>query len=93
MRKKTCRRLPLSFAKASIELIDSSIIKKYVTLEWITPSRFERAKQFRLQFHDKSMISFTDLTSMVVMKDLDIGYILTEDEHFLHVGMGFNKAP
>jgi len=87
------RRLSLSLAKESIELIDNSIIKGYVILEWITPSRFEKAKQFRLRFNDKPMVSFTDLTSMLVMKDLNINRILTEDEHFLHVGMGFNKTP
>ncbi len=74
------RRLPLSLAKESIELMDKSISQGYVILEWITPNRFEKAKQLRLRFHDKPNISFTDLTSMVVMKDLNINQILTEDE-------------
>jgi len=87
------RRLPLSLAKESIELMDKSISQGYVILEWITPSRFEKAKQLRLRFHDKPTISFTDLTSMVVMKDLNINHILTEDEYFLQIGMGFNKSP
>ena len=87
------RRLPLSLAKESVELMDKSISQGYVILEWIIPSRFEKAKQLRIQFHDKPTISFTDLTSMVVMKDLNINQILTEDEHFLQIGMGFNKSP
>ncbi len=87
------RRLPLSLAKNSIELIDKSINQGYVTLEWITPNRFEKAKGLRFRFHDKPMISFTDLTSMVVMRELNINQILTEDEHFLKVGMGFLKVP
>ena len=87
------RRLPLSLAKESIELMDKSISQGYVILEWIIPSRFEKAKQLRLRFHDKPTISFTDLTSMVVMKDLNINHILTEDEYFLQIGMGFNKSP
>jgi predicted nucleic acid-binding protein len=87
------RRLPLSSAKESIELIDKSISQGYVIPEWITPSRFEKAKQLRLRFHDKPMISFTDLTSMVVMRDLNINQILTEDKHFLQIGMGFSKVP
>lgn len=87
------RRLPLSLAKGSIELIDKSINQGYVTLEWITPNRFEKAKGLRLRFHDKPMISFTDLTSIVVMRDLNINQILTEDEHFLKIGMGFLKVP
>jgi predicted nucleic acid-binding protein len=87
------RRLPLSLAKESVELINKSITQGYVILEWVTPNRFEKTKQLRLRFHDKPMISFTDLTSMVVMKDLNINQILTEDEHFLQIGMGFNKVP
>ena len=62
------RRLPLSLAKESVDLMDNIIGKGYVISEWITPSRFEKAKQLRLKFHDKPLISFTDLTSMAVMK-------------------------
>jgi len=35
----------LSLAKESIELMDKSISQGYVILEWIIPSRFEKAKQ------------------------------------------------
>lgn len=47
----------------------------------------------RLKYQDKPKISFTDLTSMVVMKELGIEHILTEDEHFEHVGMGLQHKP
>ena len=33
------------------------------------------------------------LTSMVVMKELGVMDIITGDEHFAHVGMGFRKYP
>lgn len=31
--------------------------------------------------------------SMVVMSELGITDVMTEDDHFLHVGMGFKKVP
>jgi len=47
----------------------------------------------RLRFKDKPEISFTDLCSMVVMRELKIRKILTEDKHFEHVGFGFELLP
>ena len=35
----------------------------------------------------------TLLTSMVVMKELGVKEIITGDEHFEHVGMGFQQKP
>jgi predicted nucleic acid-binding protein len=59
----------------------------------MTPQRFEKAIELRYRFQDKPRISFTELTSMVVMSERGIEEILTEDDHFLHVGMGFRKVP
>ena len=87
------RRLPFSLTKEIISHINEAIDKGYLNLEWITPVRFETAKQLRLKFSDKPMISFTDFTSMAIMRELSIKSILTQDEHFLQVGMGFNKVP
>ncbi len=53
----------------------------------------KKAKGLRLKYQDKPKISFTDFTSMVVMKELSIKTILTEDEHFEHVGMGIQRLP
>jgi predicted nucleic acid-binding protein len=47
----------------------------------------------RRKYSDKPRISFTDFTSMVVMSELGITDVMTEDDHFLQVGMGFNKVP
>lgn len=87
------RRLPFSLARKSIGFLDKAIQQGYLRLEWISPLRFEAAKELRLRFHDKPDISFTDLTSMVVMRELDVSSILTEDDHFIQVGMGFRKIP
>lgn len=86
-------RLPLPLAEESMGLLDEAIKEGYLNLEWVSPERFEEAKELRLRFRDKPKISFTDLTSMVVMKELGVSSILTDDDHFTHVGMGFAKMP
>ena len=87
------RRVPFKEAKHSLDIIDLAIKKGYLRLERITAERFERAKGLRMKFRDKPRISFTDLTTMVVMTELQITDILTEDDHFTQVGMGFQKIP
>ncbi len=47
----------------------------------------------RADANHEAVISFTDLTSMSIMTELDIREVLTGDEHFLHVGMGFQRIP
>jgi uncharacterized protein len=67
--------------------------EKFITIERISADRFAEAWKLRQRFQDKLDISFTDLTSMIVMKERQIKQILTEDEHFQHVGMGFQIVP
>ena len=87
------RRLPLSLAEESVALLGEAVTQGYLNLEWVSPERFEEAKELRLRFRDKPKISFTDLTSMVVMKELGVTSILTDDDHFPQVGMGFENRP
>lgn len=87
------RRLPFPQARESLETLDDAIQDGYLRLERITPERFEQAKRLRLRFQDKPRISFTDLTSMVVMAERGITDILTGDAHFIQVGMGFVTVP
>ena len=87
------RRVPFKEAKHSLDIIDLAIKKGYLRLERITAERFEKAKGLRMKFRDKPRISFTDLTTMVVMTELQITDILTDDDHFTQVGMGFQKMP
>ncbi len=87
------RRLPILLAVNTIKVLDKAIEQGYLNLEIISPTRFEKAKSLRLKFKDKPTISFTDLVSIAVMKDLDIESILTADDHFVQVGMGFKKVP
>lgn len=64
-----------------------------VVLERITAERFEKAYRMRLRYRDKPRISFTDLTSSVVMKELGIRRVLTADAHFAQAGLGFQRIP
>jgi len=65
----------------------------HLRVERVTPDRFSAAWELRKRFQDKPLISFTDLLSMVLMKERAIRQVLTEDEHFIQVGMGFSKLP
>ncbi len=87
------RRLPFVSAKESLNHIQQAIREGHLRLEWITPERFEKAIDMRTRFQDKPRISFTDFTSMVMMSEFGIEEILTDDDHFLHVGMGFRRVP
>ena len=62
-------------------------------LERVTPDRFEKAKKLRLKYQDKPLISFTDLTSAVVMSEKGISAVLTEDIHFTYLEPGFQRVP
>jgi predicted nucleic acid-binding protein len=64
-----------------------------LVIERVTPARFAEAWRLRLRFRDKPDISFTDLTSMVIMEELGLVQVFTDDAHFTHVGMGFHKLP
>ncbi len=87
------RRIPFDSAIKALDSIQKSVREKFTIVEWITPARFERAKELRRKYSDKPYISFTDITSMIIMQELDITEVLTDDNHFIQVGLGFNKIP
>jgi predicted nucleic acid-binding protein len=64
-----------------------------LTIERVTSERFTAAWELRKRFQDKPKISFTDLTSMVIMRDRNIKKVLTDDDHFAYVGMDLQKVP
>jgi predicted nucleic acid-binding protein len=74
------------FAKGLLE-------SPFIAVETVTPEHFRKAFDLRLSFRDKPDISFTDLTSMVVMQELKITDVLTGDRHFLQTGFGFRVLP
>ncbi|OCQ90301.1 hypothetical protein BCD67_21375 [Oscillatoriales cyanobacterium USR001] len=75
----------------------TSILKSadlgYIKIERVTNERFLAAWELRQKLADKPNISFTDLTSMIIMQELGIQYVLTQDNHFIQVGMGLIKVP
>lgn len=87
------RREKFSQAVRFTESVFSSAKLGHVIIERITTERFGDAWKLRKKYQDKPGISFTDLTSMVVMTEKGITDVLTDDDHFLQVGLGFTKIP
>jgi uncharacterized protein len=76
-----------------LDILQQATRDGFMKLVWMSEEHFQRAIQLRLRFQDKPDISFTDLTSMVVMQEFGIRQILTADAHFQHVGLGFQTLP
>jgi uncharacterized protein len=72
---------------------DALIKSSAIVMQSVNEDRFRKALGLRRRFSDKPRISFTDLTSMVIMQELKLTDILTADAHFLQVGMGFRQVP
>ena len=87
------RRLAFNEARDSMTILSESIEAGEIVSVPISSMRFKAAQALRLKFKDKPDISFTDLCSMVVMRELGVRKILTEDAHFEHVGMDFKLVP
>ena len=83
------RRLPFAAARESMELLAASVEEGSLISIPISGARFKTAQSLRIRYQDKPTISFTDLTSMVAMQEFNIQKILTEDNHFAQVGLGF----
>ena len=86
-------RRPFAEAREFCSGILESADEGLLSLEPITRERFRRAYDMRLLLDDKPRISFTDLTSMCVMRDLGLRHVVTQDSHFLQVGLGFVTLP
>jgi predicted nucleic acid-binding protein len=87
------RRLPFVRARRFIAVLDEAEQEGTLVHERIGVQRFTEAKALRLRFRDKPRISFTDLTTMVVMRELRLTRIITADDHFRQVGFGFITVP
>ena len=80
-------RLGLDAAEAWWQQVDGS---SRVRWEWIDQSRADKARAVFFRHRDKSY-SFTDCTSLVVMRELKLRQVLTTDDHFRQ--MGFHVVP
>ena len=76
-----------------IESLFAAIKAKQIKLERITETRFKAAWLLRIKYQDKPDISFTDLTSFVLMQELAINNVFTGDAHFNQVNLGFEIIP
>jgi predicted nucleic acid-binding protein len=76
-----------------IESLFAAIKNDQIKLERITESRFKTAWSLRKKYQDKPDISFTDLTSFVLMQELAINSVFTGDAHFKQVNLGFEILP
>jgi len=84
---------PFTQARRFVEGLFEAFHEGLLDIEQVTPERFRRAWRLRLRYHDKPRISFTDLTSFVVMRELGLKQALTGDAHFEQVGMGLVRQP
>lgn len=75
-------RLGLAAANAWWQQIDGSARLRW---ERIEHDRFERARNLFFQHRDKDL-SFTDCTSIAVMRELKLKTVITTDRHFHQVG-------
>ena len=87
------RQLPFSLTEQYCEGILRTAEMGALSIERITSDRFQAAWRLRLRYSDKPLISFTDLTSFVVMQELGITDVLTADSHFAKLGLGFKLVP
>lgn len=87
------QRLPFRHALQCYLNLNRAQDTGFLDVQWIGPDRFGRAVELRRTYDDKPDISFTDLTSMVVMEEFELQDVLTGDAHFAHVGLGFRRQP
>ena len=87
------RNVPFNQAVKFIESLLKAIKFKQITLERVDEDRFNFAWELRKKYQDKPDISFTDLTSFVIMQELGITKVFTGDEHFEKVNLGFEIFP
>ena len=84
---------PFAQARRFTEGIFEASRQGLLDIEHVTPERFSQAWRLRLRYRDKPRISFTDLTSFVVMTELGLQQALTGDAHFEQAGLGFVRVP
>jgi len=76
-----------------VESLFTMIKDGQLELEKITDKRFKEAWPLRKKYADKPDISFTDLTTFVIMQKRRISRVLTGDSHFEKVNLGFEVLP
>mgnify|MGYP000869349879 CR=1 FL=1 len=83
------RKLDFKKVKDFVLKIDEAISGGFINILWILKPDFDTAIKKRLKYKDKLDISFTDLTTAVLMEKLGINKIITEDSHFNYLNKNF----
>ena len=87
------RSVVYSSAVKFIESLWAMIESSKLRLEVIGEPSFKAAWSLRKRYQDKPDVSFTDLTSFVLMQELGIDEVFTGDTHFEEVNLGFEILP
>ena len=87
------RNVAFANAVQFVESLFAAIKGNQIKLERITEARFKAAWSLRKKYRDKPDISFTDLTSFVLMQELWINKVFTGDAHFEKINLGFESLP
>ena len=87
------RNVAFGSAVQFVESLFAAIESNKIRLEKITKERFEAAWSLRKKYRDKPDISFTDLTSFVLMQELRVNKVFTGDTHFEEINLGFEILP
>jgi len=87
------RNVIFSSAVQFVGSLFAAIKINQIELEMITEARFKSAWSLRKKYQDKPDISFTDLTSFVIMQELVINKVFIGDVHFEKVNLGFEILP
>jgi predicted nucleic acid-binding protein len=87
------RNVAFDSAVQFVESLFTAIERNQIELERITEARFKTAWSLRKKYQDKPDISFTDLTSFVLMQELAINKVFTGNAHFEKVNLGFEIVP
>ncbi len=86
-------RQPFQLASRFMEKLFQTRDQGFLVVEAISAARFSEAWERRRKLWDKPRISFTDLTSFVVLEEKQIPYVLTGDAHFNQVGLQCRVIP
>ncbi len=89
LRRRLIHQVVVEFGEGIFEAVKVQKLR----FELIDNRRREKAWGLFKKYQDKPDISFTDLTSFVVMSEFKISNVFTGDEHFEKVNLGFKRVP
>jgi len=89
LRRRLIHQVVVEFGEGIFEAVKVQKLR----FELIDNRRREKAWELFKKYQDKPDISFTDLTSFVVMSEFKISNVFTGDEHFEKVNLGFKRVP